>query len=605
MKKLIYYFFHDLKLKNKFIIVNSILVLVPTVVLASFMYKNLSSIIEKSAIESEAALVMQTSETLSETVNRLSMTMDTACNNPTFINLVSSDDMVGYAESLRMSAEATSFFSNINTLVDGEFITAIKVYLPDDSQGKITSEDINRWFPHNDILDTESKITSAYWHGIFNGSPDITEILCPEFYLTQREKNEYGSVAYVKEYKNDFMEDVCIYVAIYVSRNYLDDVLTHALTGNGSVYYVINERDSLVASSDLSLSGMYMMNFDNIPKIIKGEGEFASGTISGNSVFMTYRDIPRTDWRLISVIPSANVTGRGSGVLMRAVYLYLIFFVIALVLAFTLSGNIAGRLSKIVRIMNEKRADQKPGIITGEKGKDEIGQFVDNYNDMIERINSLMEEQAIIAERLKVSEVNALQAQINPHFLYNMLDMINWLSKAGKKEQTSKAIQTLSSFYKLTLSKKEIFSTVGEELKHVGLYVELQNMRYEDKIDLLIDVPEELYDIRIPKLVFQPIVENSILHGIFETETKSGSIVITGWGDGDDAVFSVFDTGVGIDKEVLPLILTGESKGSGSNIGIYNTHLRLQLLYGEKYGLHFESEKGKGTEVLVSIKKEI
>ncbi len=117
---------------------------------------------------------------------------------------------------------------------------------------------------------------------------------------------------------------------------------------------------------------------------------------------MTYRDIPRTDWRLISVIPSANVTGRGSGVLMRAVYLYLIFFVIALVLAFTLSGNIAGRLSKIVRIMNEKRVDQKPGIITGEKGKDEIGQFVDNYNDMIERINSLMEEQAIIAEKLKV-----------------------------------------------------------------------------------------------------------------------------------------------------------------------------------------------------------
>ena len=605
MKKLLDYFFHDLKLKNKFIIVNMILVLVPTVVLAAFMYKNLSSVIEKYAIDSEAALVMQTSETIAETVNRLSATMDSACNNSTFSTAVYTADMYGYWEGLRMSADATALFSNVSSLVDGNLITAVKIYLPDNDNTKITTEFINRCFPHNDVLGVESEITNAYWHGIFNGMPDMTEILCPEFYLTGKESSEYGTAAYIKEYTNYAMGNEKIYVAIYVSRNYIDDVLTHALSGTGSVYYVINERDSLVASSNLSLSGMYMMDYEDIPNIISGEGRFVPGTISGNSVFMTYRDIPRTDWRLVSVIPSENITGRGTSVLIRSVYLYLFFFAIALILAFTLSGNIAGRLSKIVQRMNDQKVEKTPSRLLGEKGKDEIGQFVDNYNDMIDRINILMEEQAVIAEKLKVSEVNALQAQINPHFLYNMLDMINWLSKSGKTEQASKAIQTLSNFYKLTLSKKEIFTTVGEELKHVELYVKLQNMRYEDKIDLLIDVPEELYDIRIPKLVFQPIVENSILHGIFETETKSGSIVITGWGKGDDAVFSVSDTGVGIDKEILPLILSGDSKGSGSNIGIYNTHLRLQLLYGEKYGLHFESEKGNGTEVLVTIKKKI
>lgn len=605
MNKLLYYFLHDLKLKNKFIIVNMILVLVPTVVLATFMYKNLSSIIEKNAIESESALVMQTADTVAETVSRLHAAMDSTCNNSTFAAATYTTDMRNYWEGLRMSADATTLFANINSLIDGEFIKAVKIYLPDNENTKITRELIERCFPHNDILGLESEITNAYWHGIFNGMPDMTEILCPQFYLTGKEVSEYGTAAFIKEYTNEFLDESKIYVAIYVSGGYLNDVLTHALSGNGSVYYIINERDSLVASSNLSLSGMYMMSYEDIPKKIKEEGRFVSGTISGNSVFATYSDIPKTDWRLVSIIPSENISGKGAGVLFRAVYLYLLFFAFALILAFTISGNIAGRLSKIVQKMNDQKSGETPARIMDEEGKDEIGQFVDNYNDMIDRINTLMDEQAVIAERLKVSEVSALQAQINPHFLYNMLDMINWLSKAGKTEQASKAIQTLSNFYKLTLSKKEIFTTIGEELKHVELYVKLQNMRYEDKIDFLVDVPEEVYDVKIPKLVFQPIVENSILHGIFELETKSGSIVITGWMEEENVVFSITDTGVGIEPEVLPYLLTGEAKGSGSNIGIYNTHLRLQLIYGEGYGLHFISEKGNGTEVLVTIKKEI
>lgn len=582
-----------------------ILVLVPTVVLATFMYKNLSSVIEKDAIEAESALVMQTSDTVAESVSRIYTAMDSISKNSTFATATYTMDIRNYLEGLRVSPDATTLFTNINSQIDGEYIKAVKIYLPDGKGTGIDEEFLEKNFPYNAILGTESEITNAYWHGIFDGMPDVTELLCPEFYLTGKEIKECGTAAFIKEYSNESLGGVKIYVAIYVSGDYLNGILTHALSGNGSVYYIINERDSLVASSNLSLSGMYMMSYDDIPKKITKEGKFVSGTISGNSVFGTYTDIPKTDWRLVSIIPAENISGRGAGVLFRTVYLYLFFFAIALILAFKLSGNIAGRLSKIVQKMNDQKAGETPARIMDEEGKDEIGQFVDNYNDMIDRINTLMDEQAIIAEKLKVSEVNALQAQINPHFLYNMLDMINWLSKAGKTEQTSTAIQNLSSFYKLALSKKEIFTTIGEELKHVELYVKLQNMRYEDKIDFLVDVPEEVFDVEIPKLVFQPIVENSILHGIFELETKSGSIVISGWVEDENVVFSITDTGVGIDEEVLPYLLTGEAKGSGSNIGIYNTHLRLQLIYGEGYGLHYESEKGRGTEVLVTIKKDI
>lgn len=606
MKILSKFYFQDIQFKYKFIIMNLILVLVPTIVLATVLYTNLSSIITSNAIDSEAALVSQTAETLNENVNRLDIAANSISAKRMMTILTYTDDMMRYLEYASTRVDAAELFAEANTLVDGDYITAVRVYLPDNELTGLDQAEVDGLYPNNDILDVESNIQSSYWHGIFDGMPEITSLLCPEVYLTKYEKEHFGNTAFIRKFKNNnYSEQLDIYVAVYINKDYLSDLLKHNLTGNGSVYYVINERNESVASSDLVLSGMYRMRYEDIPTKISEEGKFSNGNILDTSVFLSYIDIGATGWRMVSVIPESNVTKSGASVLRKIVYLYVVFLILAFATALGLSANIAGRLSKIVGRMNDQKMTQTPEKITNEGGKDEIGQLVDNYNEMIDRINNLMEEQTIIAEKLKVSEVNALQAQINPHFLYNMLDMINWLSKAGKTAQASKAITTLSSFYKLTLSKKEIFTTIGEEIRHVGLYSELQNMRYEDKIDMLIDVPEEMYDIKIPKLVFQPIVENAIIHGIFELESKSGSIVLTGWMEGDDAVFTVSDTGVGIEPEKLPLILKGEAEGSGNNIGIYNTHQRLQLVYGDGYGLHFESTLGSGTEVEVRIRREV
>ena len=236
-------------------------------------------------------------------------------------------------------------------------------------------------------------------------------------------------------------------------------------------------------------------------------------------------------------------------------------------------------------------------------------------NSMLDRLSVLAREQTETAEKLKVSEVRALQAQINPHFLYNMLDMINWLAIAGNRDGVSQAVRSLSRYYKLTLSKKDIMVSLGEELEHVELYAGLQNMRFEEKIHFLVDVPDELMDCQIPKLVLQPVVENAIIHGIFEKENREGTVVITAWEEpsadkaGSDLVLAVSDDGVGIPPEKLPGLLGGGNddkggySGNGTNIAIYNTHHRLNLLYGPEYGLSFSSAYGEGTEVHIRIKK--
>ena len=170
-----------------------------------------------------------------------------------------------------------------------------------------------------------------------------------------------------------------------------------------------------------------------------------------------------------------------------------------------------------------------------------------------------MEDQRKSAEELRIAEFNSLQAQINPHFLYNTMDMINWMALQGQTSEISNAVQRLSRFYKLTLSRKNSISTIGDEEEHVSIYLQIQNMRYHNSISFISDIPDELTEYQLPKLTLQPVIENSVLHGILEKSSKSGTIVLTGWMEDQDIVLLISDDGVGIPPENL-LTLFPEQK---------------------------------------------
>ena len=234
-----------------------------------------------------------------------------------------------------------------------------------------------------------------------------------------------------------------------------------------------------------------------------------------------------------------------------------------------------------------------------EKCEDEITNLKRTYNNLLNSIRELLERTKEEEKIIRKNELDLILEQINPHFLYNTMDMINWMALQGQTDEISHAVQSLSRFYKLTLSRKKGISTIARELEHVTIYVQLQNMRYHDSIELITDIPDELSEYQIPKLTLQPVVENSILHGILEKESKSGTIVITGWMENEDIVLLISDDGVGISPEILSTILSGKGKSQsgGTNIAVYNTHRRLQILYGNNYGLTYSSKPGEGTDV--------
>jgi len=248
---------------------------------------------------------------------------------------------------------------------------------------------------------------------------------------------------------------------------------------------------------------------------------------------------------------------------------------------------------------------ERPEPLTLLPGKDEVGELIETYNYMVERINNLLDDTIETAEELKNEELKALRAQIDPHFLYNTLDMIKWLIRAGFNDKASEAIMALSRFYRLTLNRGNLTASVSAELEHVSLYIKLMNMRFDEKIEYLIDMPDDMLEYEVPLIIFQPIVENAIQHGIFEKPSKSGKIIITGWSDEDTLYFLISDNGIGMTAEQISKLMHTDTQDSeGSGIGAYNTHRRLQLMCGrDDCGLYYSSEFGKGTDVTFRIRK--
>ena len=618
----------DLPIRVKFLVIN-FLVMATTLIVSAILILRASTAVRENTLSAEKALITQSANTLSATVDEVSTISETITSFPFLNQLIYSDNVAEFLAREDTSIYASDFFNTISSLKDTQIVTDIRIYLSEDFEYVYNSYDrSNLFLPISDIQ-------GGYWFGIFAGQPTLNQLWCPSFYLTKHEIKENGSLAFIKRLggrNQSGMSDA--YIVVYFSQNTLTDIMRQRENNSNTIYYLINSRDSLVAATDEAAAGLYNLSYVNIPEKIGSDEDFRKVVILKQSLLMAYRPIREADWRLVVSIPESDITSAEREVLIRQFWIYLFITALALAIEFILSTSLTTRLTDLSSKMTVHPADEQAGPLEklpDTKDRDEIGQLAGTYNRMIDQIETLMDEQAATADQLRVTEVRALQAQINPHFLYNMLDMINWMALSGSGKEVSDAVQNLSKFYRLSLSKKEIYVTIEDELRHIDLYVLLQNMRFDDKIDFIIDVPDEIMECSIPKLVLQPIIENALLHGILEKNTREGTVVVMAWEEmnevsgKEDIVFTISDDGVGMSKEKLRELneslknaetrtksstveketAAGESAiVNGSGIAVTNTHLRLVLLYGHGYGLTFRSEEGSGTEVEVRIPKQ-
>ena len=584
----------NLSLQTKFTIALISIVVVPAFLTVFLFYGRLYSMVVSNTIRQEQDASAKTAPLIERTMETILATTRNITGQNFFQELFYMP-VSDSAEELATSNHAIDFKNALQRLTTDSIVTDVRIYVdfPDDLKELDT-------YPNTEnILAPLSQAKGTYWYGIFQGNRNAQEMFCPSFYLGSREKKNSGDMAYICPLSLYYHSTAYkAYLAVYYSDDKLTSILSDNLSLEGSVSYIVNERDAIVATSDPSLSGIYQLDYDTIKASFMSSNNFIERNILDTKVYAGFYSISSTDWFMVTVLPSPPLIHESNRLMIQIALIYAVFLVLALIFANILAHSITGRLSSVIRQMQTVRHGP-PTPMDSPSAHDEIGDLIDTYNYMTRKMDELMKTQAKAAEDLRIAEFNSLQAQINPHFLYNTMDMINWMALQGQTDEISHAVQSLSRFYKLTLSRKKGISTIARELEHVTIYVQLQNMRYQDSIELITDIPDELSEYQIPKLTLQPVVENSILHGILEKESKSGTIVITGWMENEDVVLLVSDDGVGIPPEILSTILSGNgnSQSGGTNIAVYNTHRRLQILYGNDYGLTYSSKPGEGTEV--------
>lgn len=361
------------------------------------------------------------------------------------------------------------------------------------------------------------------------------------------------------------------------------------------------------AETLISECGLYITDQDG--KLVFEESRFSGKNQNYDltySEFLEQRDRGSTDY--IILCEQSNTTGwtvwlyqpvglageamRPIGVMAGVTILICIF---AAVLAyFITSGMVSSRIERLTHFMQEVQEGSMDMQMESDD-RDEIGMLYRGFGSMMKRIRTLINEVYLSKITQKEAELKALQAQINPHFLYNTLSLINWKALAAGEEDISRMTLALSTFYSTALNRGRNVLQVETELSNTRAYLEIQSMLHDGDFDYEIEAQTEILQCESLNLILQPLVENAIHHGIEEKTDGRGKITVRGWKEDNCVWFMVEDNGVGMEQEVADKILTMESKG----YGVRNVDERIRLCYGEKYAMKVESVVGKGTKMTI------
>lgn len=361
------------------------------------------------------------------------------------------------------------------------------------------------------------------------------------------------------------------------------------------------------AETLISECGLYIT--DQEGKLVFEESRFSGKNQNYDltySEFLEQRDRGSADYTILC--EQSNTTGwtvwlyqpvglagesmRPIGVMAGVTILICIF---AAVLAyFITSGMVSGRIERLTCLMQEVQ-EGSMDMQVGSDDRDEIGMLYRGFGSMMKRIRTLINEVYLGKITQKEAELKALQAQINPHFLYNTLSLINWKALAAGEEDISRMTLAVSTFYRTALNRGRNVLQVEAELSNTRAYLEIQSMLHDGDFDYEIEVQPEILQCESLNLILQPLVENAIHHGIEEKTDGRGKISVRGWKEDNCVWFMVEDNGVGMEQKVADKILTMESKG----YGVRNVDERIRLCYGEKYAMKVESVVGKGTKMTI------
>ncbi|QMV40989.1 cache domain-containing sensor histidine kinase [Cohnella cholangitidis] len=392
-------------------------------------------------------------------------------------------------------------------------------------------------------------------------------------------------------------------VRAQLSQSAMQSVLNHTtFTPNTSVFLLNDQGDLLSTTTSVQFGHQDVeAMLDAHPELIALDTTWDNHVVyEGRSLLVGASPIFGSAMRLVVIVPESDILATTYQARNQLIAIFLLIIPFTLPLSFIVAGSSTKRIRQLTRNMAKVKGGSFYPIQLP-ANRDEIGELTLSFNDMVNNVSKLMDETYQLGREVKNKELKALQAQINPHFLYNTLDLINVMAIESGERDISTVVDELAVFYKLSLSNGRERVYLDSELKHVEAYVRIQNMRFGGGIALEREVPEELLNCEVPKIMLQPLIENSILHGIREKDSEEGTIKIKAWKDKGDIYVQVEDDGVGMDEKQLANAMTGKSSKGTGGFGVRNIQERIELFFGASYGLTYVSEVGQGTVVTIRL----
>lgn len=381
----------------------------------------------------------------------------------------------------------------------------------------------------------------------------------------------------------------------------LEEVLDEVTLGNGGYIYLMDSNGDIIWHPKFELIASGRVKENNLVAAGYDDGS-REEVFNGTRQTVVTKTVGYTGWKLVGVIK-----GTGISLNMLKTRLFIVFVILLIIfIVILINSYISFRVTNPIRELEKSVKALEEGNLDADiymGGSYEVQHLGKSVQDMKFRIKGLMQDIVSEHEEKRKSEFDSLQAQINPHFLYNTLDIIVWQIENEKQSEAVHTVTALARFFRLSLGKGKNIVTVRDEIDHVKNYLMIQHMRFKNKFDYEFDIAEDVLELPSLKLMLQPLVENAIYHGM-EFMDGDGMITVKAWRKEDELYLSVADNGLGMTEDKVEMILTGKStsgNGRGSGIGVKNVNERIKLYFGEAYGLTIDSEPDEGTTVIIHL----
>lgn len=578
-------YFHGIRFKT--IIVMLLITLLSTVMIAGWLYNKSAQVLKEEMEYSQMIRI----ESTSKFVRLILDDIDTIATNILFDKELQKAacapvDSVTPFENYKNSSlvqEKLRKLKNVNEKIES-------IFLYDQMNDRIFSTEFYGYIsaPQMDSMGWGSVRDLAYspveWNLLGDGSVSGNKIL-----ISNKKHQSRGNTAQFTFYIN-------------VDQRQFNGMLNDMKGSINSLSYMMDEERRLLAFSE-AISDEFFWEVNEQITDIGQEKEIQIGRERYLAVSQSMKDM---GWSFISLVPVSEVYGKLSRIRQLLFWIGIATVLIILFFGFYMNRLIYVPMNKLIETMNQNRTG---GPVTCEVAgqKDEFGEIAANFNELIVQQYDLNRKLIQQEGLTKNAEIRFLQSQINPHFLYNILDTIHWMARMGENESVEKMTLALSKFYRSSLNNGREIIPLKEALQMVLAYFDIQKVRFHNRIELIVDIEESIEGVLVPKRIFQPLMENAINHGLAGCERR-GILMISGVDLGEEVKLIVEDNGAGLQgKEVDKInreIEAGDFDTPG-NYALKNLNSQIKILYGPEYGLKLESSPGHGTTVTVTISKKL